>query len=115
MSRASSAWIANNTIADNKGSGVFVNRNSQADVVANIINGNGGDGITASHNSGVNLRSEGTPLREGPNQTDPMAKNAGFGIKCSIGGYAEGPLGTLTGTQGEKEFDNSCVDRVTLP
>jgi hypothetical protein len=92
-----------------------VNRNSQADVVANIINGNGGDGITASHNSGVNLRSEGTPLREDPNETDPTAKNAGFGIKCSIGGYAEGPLGTLTGTQGAKEFDNSCVDRVTLP
>jgi nitrous oxidase accessory protein NosD len=115
VSRASSAWIANNTIADNKGSGVFVNRNSQADVVANIINGNGGDGITASHNSGVNLRSEGTPLREDPNQTDPTTKNAGFGIKCSIGGYAEGPLGTLTGTQGAKEFDNSCVDRVTLP
>jgi nitrous oxidase accessory protein NosD len=115
VSRASSAWIANNTIADNKGSGVFVNRNSQADVVANTINGNGGDGITASHNSGVNLRSEGTPLCESPNETDPTAKNAGFGIKCSIGGYAEGPLGTLTGTQGAKEFDNSCVDRVTLP
>jgi nitrous oxidase accessory protein NosD len=114
VSRASSAWIANNTIANNKGSGVFVNRNSQADVVGNIINGNGGDGITASHNSGVNLRSEGTPLRQGPNQTDPPAKNAGFGIKCSIGGYVEGPLGTLTGTQGATEFDNSCVNRLSL-
>ncbi len=115
VSRASSAWIANNTIANNKGSGVFVNRNSQVDVVGNTINGNGGDGITASHNSGVNLRSEGTPLRQGPNQTDPTAKNAGFGIKCSIGGYAEGPLGTLTGTQGANEFDNSCVNRLSLP
>jgi hypothetical protein len=85
---------------------------------AKITNGwSGGDGITASHNSAVNLRSEGTPLRESPNQTDPTAKNADFGIKCSIGGYAEGPLGTLTGTHGAKEFDNSCVDldRVTLP
>jgi hypothetical protein len=115
VSRASSAWIAHNTIADNKGSGVFVNRNAQADVVANIINGNGGDGTIASHNSGVNLRSEGTPLCQDPNHTDPTEKNAGFGIKCSIGGYAEGPLGTLTGTQGAKDFDNSCVDRVTLP
>jgi parallel beta-helix repeat protein len=115
VSRASSAWIANNTIADNKGGGVFVNRNSQADIVNNTINGNGGDGITASQNSGVNLRSEGTPLREGPNQTDPTTKNAGFGVKCSIGGYVEGPLGTLTGTQGAKEFDNSCIDRLSLP
>jgi hypothetical protein len=115
VSRASSAWIANNTIADNKGGGVFVNRNSQADIVNNTNNGNGGDGITASQNSGVNLRSEGTPLREGPNQTDPTTKNAGFGVKCSIGGYVEGPLGTLTGTQGAKEFDNSCIDRLSLP
>jgi hypothetical protein len=114
VSRGSGAWIANNTIADNRGSGVFVNRNSQADVVGNIINGNGGDGITASYNSGVNLRSESTPLRQGPNQTDPTTKNAGFGIKCLIGGYAEGPLGTLTGTQGATEFDNSCVNRLSL-
>jgi len=46
VSRASSAWIANNTIIDNKGSGVFINRNSQADVVGNTIDGNGEDGIT---------------------------------------------------------------------
>src|SRR5713101_1766418 len=115
VSRTSSAWIANNTIANNKGGGVFVNRNSQADVVGNTISGNGGDGITASQNSGVNLRSEGTAVHQGPNQTDPTAKNAGFGVKCSIGGYAEGPLGTLSGTQGAKEFDNSCVDRLILP
>ncbi len=115
VSRASSAWIANNIIADNKGAGVVVNRNSQADVVGNNINGNGGDGITASQNSGVNLRSEGTLLPQRPNQTDPATKNAGFGVKCSIGGYVEGPLGTLTGTQGAREFDNSCIDRLILP
>jgi nitrous oxidase accessory protein NosD len=115
VSRTSGAWIANNTIANNKGGGVFVNRSSQADVVSNTISGNGGDGITASHNSGVNLRSEGTLLPQAPNQTDPTAKNAGFGVKCSIGGYAEGPLETLTGTLGAKEFDNSCVDRLSPP
>ena len=59
MVRTSGAWIAYNTIANNKGNGIYVNRNSQADVVDNLINGNGGDGITASQNSGVNLRSEG--------------------------------------------------------
>jgi Right handed beta helix region len=115
VSRASSAWIANNAITDNKGGGVFVNRHSQADVVGNTISSNGGDGITASQNSGVNLRSEGTLLPQRPNQTDPATKNAGFGVKCSIGGYVEGPLGTLAGTQGTKEFDSSCIDRLILP
>jgi hypothetical protein len=115
VSRASSAWIANNAIVDNKGGGVFVNRNSQADVVGNTINGNGGDGITASHNSGVNLRSEGTLLPQTPNQTDAATKNAGFGVMCSIGGYVEGPLGTLAGSRGTKEFDSSCIDRLIVP
>ncbi len=115
VSRASSAWIANNTITDNKGGGVFVNRNSQADIVGNTINGNGGDGVTASQNSGINLRSEGTLLPQRPNHTDPTARNARFGVKCLIGGYVEGPLGTLVGGQGTKEFDNSCIDRLILP
>jgi len=115
VARASSAWVVGNMIANNKGSGIVVNRSSQLDVVANTINGNGGDGVSASHNAGVNLRSEGTPRREGPNQTDTVLKNNGVGIRCTIGGYVDGPLGTLIGTKGAKEIDNTCIDRVTLP
>ena len=111
IERSSGAWIVGNTISNNKGSGIEVHRNSQADVIANVINANGGDAITASYNAGVNLKSD--PRREGPNQT--MQDNGGVGIRCMIGGYVEGPLGTLAGTRGAKEFDNTCVDRVAAP
>ena len=87
----------------------MVHRNAQADVMANVINANGGDAITASFNAGVNLKSE--PRRDGPNQT--AQANGGAGIKCMVGGYVDGPLGTLAGTRDAKDFDNSCVDRVT--
>jgi parallel beta-helix repeat protein len=111
VGRASTAWIVGNTIANNKGSGIVVNRCLQADIVANTIQGNSGDAISASHNGGVNLQSEGTPRREGPNQTDPALKNGGVGIRCAISGYVDGPLGTLLGTQGAI----TCIDRLSLP
>ena len=108
IERSSSAWIVGNTISNNKGSGIVVHRNAQADVMANVINANGGDAITASFNAGVNLKSE--PRSDGPNQT--AQNNGGAGIKCMVGGYVDGPLGTLAGTRGAKDFDKSCVDRV---
>ena len=111
IERSSGAWIVGNTITNNKESGISVHRNAQADIIANVINANGGDAITVSYNSGVNLNSE--PRRDGPNQTASGQNNGGAGIRCMIGGYVEGPLGTLAGTKGAKAFDNSCVDRVT--
>ncbi|HEY0337059.1 MAG TPA: right-handed parallel beta-helix repeat-containing protein, partial [Burkholderiales bacterium] len=111
IERSSGAWIVGNTISNNKESGIVVHRNAQADVIANTINANGGDAITVSYGSGVNLSSE--PRRDGPNQTATDQNNGGAGIRCTIGGYVEGPLGSLTGTKGAKAFDNSCVDRVT--
>ena len=111
IERTSGAWIVGNIISNNKESGIAVHRNAQADVIANTINANGGDAITVSYNSGVNLASE--PRRDGPNQTAAGQNNHGAGIRCTIGGYVDGPLGTLAGTQGAKAFDNSCVDRVT--
>ena len=108
IERSSTAWIVGNTISNNKGSGIIVHRNSQADVMGNTINANGGDAITASYNAGINLKSE--PRTDAPNQT--AQNNGGAGIKCSIGGYVDGPLGTLAGTQGAKSIDSGCVDRV---
>ena len=108
IERSSGAWIVGNTISDNKGSGIEVHRNAQADVIANLINGNGGDGITASFNAGVNFKSE--PRREGPNQT--AQENAGAGVRCTAGGYVDGPLGTLGGKKGAKAIESGCVDRV---
>lgn len=111
VERGSHAWIVGNTMVRNAGSGVVVDRSSQADVMGNAIAGNVGDGIAVTHNSGVNFTSEGTTRRERANQTDPAEKNGGAGVRCSIGGYVAGPVGTLTGTRGAKEIDRSCVDR----
>jgi len=113
IERTAGAWIVGNTIDNNKESGIAVHRNAQADVLANVINANGGDAITVSYNSGVNFSSE--PRKDGPNRTDTGQNNGGAGIKCSVGGYVDGPAGTLAGTRGAKEFDNSCVDRTTNP
>jgi parallel beta-helix repeat protein len=114
VERGSSAWIVANTITGNNGPGIAIDRSSEADVVANTISGNYGDGIVATRNSGVNLRSLGSPRREGPNRTDPALKNRGVGVRCSVGGYVDGPLGTLTGMRGAKQFDSGCIDRLTL-
>jgi parallel beta-helix repeat protein len=108
IERSSGAWIVGNIISDNKGSGIEVHRNAQADVIANVINGNGGDGIAASYNAGVNFKSE--PRTEGPNQT--AQENGGVGIRCSVGGYVDGPLGTLGGARGTKAIGSGCVDRL---
>jgi parallel beta-helix repeat protein len=111
IERTSGAWIVGNTISNNKGDGIAVHRNAQADVIANTINANGGDAIAVSFGSGVNFASE--PRKDGPNQTGAGLNNGGVGIRCTVGGYVDGPIGTLMGTQGVKSFDNSCVDRVT--
>lgn len=113
VTRGSSARIVGNAIENNKGSGVFVTRNSQADIFGNSISGNAGNGITASHNGGVNLDNEDQLFNLGPNQTDPGSKNAGAGLSGSVGGYADGPMGTLDGVKGAKEMDGSCIDRLT--
>ena len=113
VARGSSARIVGNTIENNKGSGVVVARNSQADIFGNAISGNGGNGITASHNAGINLDNEDQLFNLGPNQTSPAAKNAGVGLSGSVGGYADGPMGTLDGVRGAKEMDGTCIDRLT--
>jgi parallel beta-helix repeat protein len=108
IERGSAAWIVGNTISNNKESGIEVHRNSHADVIANAINGNGGDGITASFGSGINLRSE--PRRDGPNRS--AQENGGVAIRCTTGGFVDGPLGSLAGRQGTKAIEHGCVDRI---
>ena len=111
IERTSGAWIVGNTISDNKESGITVHRNAQADVIATPINGNGGDAITVTYNGGVNFDSE--PRKDGPNRT--TQNNAGAGIRCAIGGYVDGPPGTLAGAKGAKDIDKGCVDRTAAP
>lgn len=110
VARGSSARILGNTIEGAKLHGILVQRSSQADVVGNAISGSGGDGIHVRHASGINLSLDEVPGKLGVNRSD--VRNAGFGVSCAIGGYVEGPLGTLDGAKGAADFDNSCVDRV---
>ena len=112
VNRQSSARIVGNTIENNKGSGILVTRNSQADIFGNSISGNGSNGISASHNAGINMTNEDSLFSLGPNKTDASSKNGGFGLSGAVGGYVDGPLGTLAGTAGAKKMDGSCVDRL---
>ncbi len=113
IERGSSARIVGNRIEANDGAGVMVDRSSEADVAANAIGGNSGDAVLVSRNSGVNFSSEREGPTDGPNTTDPASKNRGVAVRCEIGGYVAGPLGTLSGTAGTKAIDRTCVDRVT--
>jgi parallel beta-helix repeat protein len=117
VARGSSARILGNTIVNNKGSGIFAHRSSQADVFGNSISGNAENGITARYGAGINLRVEAVPANSklGTNRTDANSMNAGVGLSCSIGGYADGPMGTLDGAKGAKELDRTCIDRLTQP
>jgi hypothetical protein len=71
-----------------------------AEISANTIDGNSGDAIAISHNSGVHLgRDTGNGIMDLPNSGD----NAGVGVRCTIGGYADGRIGSLD--SGEVSFD----------
>jgi nitrous oxidase accessory protein NosD len=113
IERGSTARVIGNRIEANKGAGVMVDRSSEADVAANAIEGNAGDAVVVSRNSGANFSSEREGPIDGPNTTDPASKNRGVAVRCEVGGYVAGPLGTLSGTAGIKAIDRTCVDRVT--
>jgi nitrous oxidase accessory protein NosD len=113
VERGSTARIVGNRVEANDGPGVIVDRSSEADVAANTIGANSGDAVLVTRNSGVNFSSEREGPTDGPNSTDPASNNRGVAVRCEIGGYVAGPIGTLSGTAGIKAFDRSCVDRVT--
>jgi len=109
--RSSTARIIGNTVSGNGSHGINVLKASQADIASNEISANGGDGINVRENSGVNLGSAVgavPPIFTQPNTTTEL--NAGFGIRCSIGAYANGQLGTLEGASRGRRFDRTCID-----
>jgi parallel beta-helix repeat protein len=109
VSRSSNARITGNTIRNNKLNGVMVTRVSQADITSSTIDGNGMSGIDVSQNSSVQLGADtGTGIFQAPNTTS--AGNTQVGIKCTLNSTVDGRIGTLNGTSGAKDFDNSCVD-----
>jgi parallel beta-helix repeat protein len=108
--RSSTARIIGNTLSGNGRNGLTVQQASHADVAGNIFNGNGEHGILVMGNSGVNLADSAMRLFVQPNTTTTM--NGLFGIRCEVGAYVEGALGSLNGRSGVKDMsDTSCIDR----
>jgi len=112
VSNSASARIIGNEVSSNTGDGIDVLRDSQADIANNTINGNGGDGIEIGEDSFVHLGEDSGPtIYSLPNAT--TVNNAGFGVKCTTGGLADGRQGTLTGTVGAISFDSSCMNSLS--
>jgi parallel beta-helix repeat protein len=109
--RSSSATIVGNTISGNTYDGVRVAMVSQAEISDNTIDANGRFGILVTQNSGVNLgRDTENTIFDRPNSS--TVGNGAYGLSCSIGGYADGRLGTLNGV-GKKtatSFTKDCID-----
>lgn len=109
LSRGSVARILGNTIRNNRQNGISVEKLSQADIASNVIEGNMLHGIQATQNSGVNLGTEtGGGLEQAPNSAG--AANGQYGIECSLGAYAHGRLGSLSGASGSKRFITGAND-----
>lgn len=64
--------------------------------------------------SGVNLGEDtGDTILARPNST--TTNNAGFGIRCEVGGYADGRLGSLNGDGGAQSHSEGCIDSLIPP
>lgn len=101
IQRVSMARIYVNTIKNNGQNGVNVEKFSFAEIAANTIEGNKRNGVQATQNSGVHL---GTDTGSG-NENRPNSSanpNGQYGIDLSLGAYAEGRLGSLTGAKGAR-------------
>ena len=110
--RASTARIIGNTLSANRGNGLAVQQTSHADVAGNVFDANGRHGIQVSGNSGINLADSAMRLFERPNTT--ATPNESFGIRCALGAYLDGAIGSLRGKSGVKDVsDTSCIDRST--
>jgi parallel beta-helix repeat protein len=110
--RASTARIIGNTVSGNRGNGLAVRQTSHADVAGNVFNANGKHGIHVIGNSGVNLADSDMRLFERPNTT--TTPNGLAGIRCELGAYLDGAIGSLMGKSGIKDVsDASCIDRST--
>lgn len=106
ISNGSSARIVGNTVSNNSGEGIVVVRDSHADIASNVISLNA-NGIEVGENSFVHLGEEtGSSIYESPN----TGTNAGFGIKCTDGGSADGRQGAMTGSGGSISFTGSCIN-----
>ena len=81
-------------------------------MAGNVFDANGAQGIHVIGNSGVNLADSAMRLFERPNTT--TTPNGSFGIRCELGAYLDGTIGSLRGKSGVKDVsDTTCIDRST--
>jgi parallel beta-helix repeat protein len=110
--RNATARVIGNTIHNNALNGVGVFDNSFAQVASNTINGNGQDGVSLARQGGVRLGADtGTAIGDAPNST--TVNNTRNGIRCRLGGIADGRIGTLNGTAGANDIaggGSNCID-----
>ena len=76
---------------------------AQAEIAACIITGNAGDGIRGMRNARLDIGTDATGSTPQFDDDTNTGTNAGFGVRCMIGGFVDGRLGSLTGT-GRQEF-----------
>jgi len=91
---------------------VIVDRNAQAEIAACSITGNAGDGIRGMRSAGVDLGTDATGATPQFDDDTNTGSNGGFGVRCSIAGFVDGRLGTLSGSLGGKSFAEACTDSV---
>jgi nitrous oxidase accessory protein NosD len=108
--RGSSAQIFSNTIRGNRSHGILVDRNAQAEIGACVITGNTGDGIRGVRGAGIDTGTDATGATPRFDDDTNTGSNGGFGVSCTIDGFVDGRLGTLTGASGGKQFSEGCVD-----
>jgi parallel beta-helix repeat protein len=102
------AYIVGNDISHNRANGVNVREASDAHISDNIVNGNGQNGILVAQGSGVFLGTDtGDTIFTRPNKT--TTNNLGFGIRCRVGGFTDGRLGSLNGDSGPEDYLEGCV------
>ena len=108
LTRNSEAVILGNTILDNTGSGIAISDNSMADTASNDISGNGDNGVDVERGSSVRMGSAGGgACRSTANSTDGGNLNTGDGIQCRSLSTVTGELGTLNGSVGAEDIDNT--------
>jgi parallel beta-helix repeat protein len=112
--RGSSAQIFSNTIQDNRGNGVLVDRNAQVEVSSCIITGNLGDGVRVMRNGGIDFGTDATGATATFDDDTNTGTNGGYGVSCTLDGFMDGKLGTLTGTLGRKTSGEDCTDSMAL-
>ena len=107
--RGASVRIVGNDISNNNRNGVLISEAAYAQLSDNSVNGNGVNGILVEDGSGVSL---GTTVVGSifTRRNVTTTNNAGFGVRCQVGGYVQGALGGLNGSSGPQEFSEGCIN-----